>query len=83
MKLAANAGALGEALALCATRDKKMPALAQLTADGPAVSIASGDGNIAIKATVAATSSRRAPWRFPPIASPRSSTPLRQVQRFF
>jgi DNA polymerase-3 subunit beta len=32
-----------------------MPALAQLTSDGPAVSIASGNGNIAIKATVAAT----------------------------
>ena len=83
MKLAANAGALGEALALCATRDKKMPALAQLTADGPAVSIASGDGNIAIKATVAATLFEAGAVAVSPIASPRSSTPLRQVQRFF
>ena len=54
MKLAANAGMLGEALAL-SSREKKTPTLAHLVAADGAVSVLSCDGNIAIKTMAPAT----------------------------
>jgi hypothetical protein len=55
VKIALEAAMFGQALALCATRDKRMPVLAQLVAGSSAVSIATGDGSISVKATVDAT----------------------------